>query len=411
MTMTTETFTVFSVSDVTSKLNKASKKYGFTYELVENGDTEISLNQYQGLDDEWGYSEEVTVKMKNITVSFSFPSYKIEGFTYLGCVKNEVNMGFITVHGNELAGENTLSTFVKDLEKIPCSHCGKNHKRIIGHIFRQDETGDLKVYGSQCAKDYFGVDFAKLVTSYPKMIESCFCGCSNGPDYVNRSVASAIAYYFITKTGYVSRAACSDRNPATSDDIKNTYCAFNSMCKLSGAALIYYRELHKEVFEMAKDINFEEKIAAFEVEGNNDFSYNIRTVKAKYLADRLTYRDLGFFGYLVNMIFFKEVKKAEKVVYNDNPSYNEGDKISGLELTFKEKKCFERTSFSYYDSGISYLYKFVDEKTMTVFTWFSANEINFELNQVLEVKKATVKKIDRNEKYGVQVVLTRVSFK
>ena len=399
MTMIESKYSVVSVTAFEVTLEEIKKKYGITADYIVTGTSKKSFI------DPWS-EQEITFKLTDLTLYINIPGFQIEGYDYIGCIKDEFMAGLFTVHGNKIAEEKgiTISEFVKSFKEIPCSHCGRNHKRVIGHIFRETVSGDLKIFGSGCSKKYFGINFLSLLSKHERImgslndfVEEGFRGFSaNSVSF--RSVC-AIAYYLISSQGYLSRSADVD--------------GYTSTPYLTGE--IYFdknlpKETRKAIHEVYQSVDFD-KILEFDfINGKDkdndnltDFEHNMLTMQKKIEHNLIVKKDIGFLAYMVYAVFFKQPKK-EKKVWNESPDFNKGDKIKDLDLTLIHVSGYE----GFY--GWMNIYVF-EGPNNTQFKWFSGVDIvdlneNWQGKQV-HVKSGTVKEIDHHEHFGTAVVLTR----
>lgn len=84
-----------------------------------------------------------------------------------------------------------------------------------------------------------------------------------------------------------------------------------------------------------------------------------------------------------------------------------------IEITVDNARTFQRQSYSYYDSGLSYMYSMTDDKG-NVYVYFASQEIDLKAGDKAKIVKATVKNHkDYTTKSGKtikQTYLTRVTF-
>ena len=362
-----------------------------------------------------GESMEVTVVTHPVTVEFDFAEYRVKGFTYIGCIKDAAMMGLITVHGNELAGGKTdgseIVEFVKSFDSIPCHNCGRNHTRKIGHVFRTDETGELVVFGSSCAKNYFGVDFDRLLSFFERVNNTFSEGWDD--DYVRNycssfidwKKAACIAYYSIKNFGYLSGAKAREwGKSSTADMVREVY---NSDPRFRSD---YQTRIIKEVNEMHKANEFPdmtimtEKNYAGKTEGLNDFEHNMMTLQEMMKANTVTFNMFGFLAYLVYKEFFHVDECPEKVEIVIPEWAVKGYKIKKDEKMFNCKVVNVHSFAGSYN--ITYIYTFICDNVR--FKWFASSDQNVAVGDDVILNGFTVKGTEDN-KYGKSVIITRAN--
>lgn len=373
---------------------------------------------------EWGepYQDDVIIKEFDqeinlkiwffpCEVTFSFAEFKIEGYTYLGCIKDSDRMGFITIHGNDLTEGLDISSFVNSFKEIPCHACNRKHSRKIGHLFQNDETKEVQVFGSACAKKYFGINFDRVLGFYETFQtrfdewESSFRG-SFFQSWIDAETLIKDAYWMIDTYGYVSASKAEESsygpNPilSTKDELKGFYAEHTSERKKT-------RDL--ESYQKIKDMDVSilwEKDYSEGVDELTNLQHNIKVLQEKLRYSMISMKDFGMIAFMVWNEWFKPAP-VEKKEYIIPEGFDVGCKIEKEVVSLVSVHSFE----GFY--GTTYINVFENENGDVRYKWFSSVDARNKLGDDLPVKgfinKATIKKIEDDSKYGKSIILTRVS--
>jgi hypothetical protein len=395
MTTIIHSYNVVDKAGFTNKLKELTKRFKVVYSLV------------------WGtpYCETIEVRRDEfidvwfspVSVEFSFDSFKIEGYNYLGCIKDGDMLGFITIHGNDLLGSTLITDWVKSFETIPCHACNRKHSRKIGHIFYKIETDEFLVFGSSCAKKYFGINFDRILSFFEGFT-------SKMDDWDNESRGRCLAshmdsikllkdaYYIISKYGYTSvSAAREDEGVMPTSMIIGNFRNDPSMGKYKYAS---------EIEEITKDIDFSTVWTTPVITNNPEMNHNIGVIQEKMSRNLLGEKDFGWVSFMVWNLFFKPAP-AQALVYDLPEGLEVGDKIENITATF--------LGFVSYDGswGVQFINMF--ESNNIRYKWFSsvnvAERFNVNKGDMVVIKKATIKKFEDDVKFGKSVIITRASIK
>lgn len=394
MTTIIHTYNVVDKSGFSNKLKELTKRFRVTYNLTWGVDycqtVEIRRDEFY---DVW---------FSPATVEFSFDSFKIEGYDYLGCIKDGDMLGFITVHGNDMVGENILE-WIKSFEAIPCHACNRKHSRKIGHLFKKIETDETLVFGSSCAKKYFGINFDRILSFYEgfsiKMNEW-------GDENYGRFISSIIdtndlikdIYYIISKYGYISNSSANEREgiESTSNVVKE-FRNDSSMGK--------YKYI-KEINDITKDIDFQSVWTTPLVTDNREMNHNITIIQEKMSKNLLSEKDFGWVSFIVWNRFFKPAPTQARI-YTLPESLKAGDKIENITAVFTGMVSFESAW------GVQNINMF--EAGDIRYKWFSSVNVcakyGIEKGDTVVIKKATVKSLEDDVKYGKSVIVIRLTIK
>jgi hypothetical protein len=342
---------------------------------------------------------DIVVTIYPVSVTFSFAEFKIDGYTYLGCIKDHDMVGLITIHGNDLLEGKNVSEWVKGFEAIPCNACNRKHSRKIGHLFEKDDTKEVMVFGSGCAKKYFGVNFDRVLSFFERFkdgMDDHFGGFGGFlSKYINTEKTLKDIYYNIYKYGYIPRSRAEYPNTCTTDDVL-----------LLQKARSDGRKNPDDYDEITNGVDFTDVVTkSFTKDPNNisDFEHNIEMVQARMVNNLLTSNEVGILCWMVYSNFFQV--KSDNVEFITPEGLKEGDRIEKQTVVFAGFNSF--TS----DWGVTNIYVFECDNVR--YKWFTSVNVHFkydvEVGDKLFIKSARVKKIEDDPKYGKSVIISRPS--
>jgi hypothetical protein len=394
MTEITHHFNVINQDGFINKLKALAKRFKVGY-LMAWGipySREVEISKW---------NDPITVWFFPVDVTFSFDSFKIEGYKYLGCIKDSDMLGFITIHGKDATEGMNLSEWVKSFDTIPCHACNRKHSRKIGHLFQEDNTGEIKVFGSSCAKKYFGINFDRILSFFETLNtrydewDKEFFGAFVSNHLDTLTVLKDI-YYIIDLNGYISKSRSEEQYAVDSTaEVSKVYSSDSA----------WKKSTKEKREELTKNIDFSVLWNTFYVKDAfnvTEFEHNIGVIQDKMSKGLLTTKDYGWISYMVWNQFFKPAP-AEKVDFIIPEGLEAGMKVLDETVTF--------TGFTYFDGtwGRTYINTFINGDVR--YKWFSsintADKYGVENGDRLFIKKATIKKIEDDPKFGKSVIITR----
>ena len=344
-----------------------------------------------------------TLNDDNITVSrFMYVSIqgdppKINDYEFIGTIQ-------ITPHGNiikSIPGKE----YPKEYREINnhCDHCGSNRKRNFTYIVKHTITGEFKVVGKSCLKDFLGhnnpVFFAELLewlsndeylTEYRERTGKC-------KTRIELTELMAHVAYHVRENGYfISKTkAQENESPATID------IALNGMFPMKKEYKVYPTD--QDYITAETVINWAKNITP----DNNEYLHNIKIIALEGNAE---YKNTGYAASIIaayNRAMFQEQKQQEKA--NKKPSEYVGSIKQRIDLTLTYLK-----SFSYEtEYGMTYIHRFIDNND-NIFVWRTNKTLGlykdnkwfqFDINSQVKLK-GTIK--DHNEyREEKQTILTR----
>jgi hypothetical protein len=395
MTIIIHSYNVVDKPGFVNKLKELTRRFKVVYALT------------------WGtpYCETVEIRRDEfidvwfspVSVEFSFDSFKIEGYDYIGCIKDGDMLGFITIHGNNLVGDGDLINWVKSFETIPCHACNRKHSRKIGHIFHKIETDEFLVFGSSCAKKYFGINFDRILSFFEgfnsKMEE--WDSDSRGRHYASHIDSINLlkdAYYIISKYGYTSVSAAKNDN-----GVMPTSMIIGNFRNDPGMGKYKYIS---EIEDITKNINFSPVWENPIVTNNSEMNHNIGVIQEKMSRNLLNEKDFGWVSFMVWNHFFKPAP-SQAIIYSIPEGMGIGDKIENTVTTFLGVISYES------QWGAQFINMF--EADNIRYKWFSsvnvAGRYNIDKGDIVTIKRATVKSFENDIKFGNSVIITRTTIK
>ena len=393
-------FTVVSFNRVyfEERVAELCKKFKVEYEL------EWSDKHYLYKDDRGfpvhGYTVDVVVPDFDVFVN--------TGYTFLGSIHND---GAIIIVPSRYAITNnySLSELKDEISTFPCNECGKKIARKVIHVFKNNETGIVTVYGSGCALKKFGVDFASYLYKFTKLYKELE---SDDYGFGSLGYVPAIAkdwceyaYYNVVTYGYVSRSAAYDNPGKTStDDFTNDVYTILTTKPSTDYERTLKEELPEKLEEVAYDHDEFVEWAENYVESleNNDFSHNLKScfdvVKDGYVIDKLS----GYLAYLVFKYWYevKKVSESSNNEYNtDYSDLNVKDRLRDIPVEVVNEYTFE----GYYGPCTIWTFRGLEDNRK--YKWFTGKSIDKNAESI--ILTGTIKKFEDDATYGKAIVLTR----
>jgi hypothetical protein len=397
------TIVSYHFADFKATLADACKKFKLDYKL-EVGDKEVVGHYTDPRTPDNQFSERKAIYGFNVKVTIpAIEKFTETGFSYLGCIKDD---GIVSVHPET---DFDLSSLENEIKTFPCHECGKKIQRNIIHVFREDATGDIKVFGSGCAVKKFGININTLINKFTNllgMFEGEFSeydsyGFSKGWNPVDADFFCALTFFEIHEHGYVSGThAYNFGGLSTAESVMDDYTRIAQ----SGEG---YKTIYKEYEWNMENIGFDFD-AFMEFAGkfieemeDGDFKFNMEGAFDLLSEGYVHPRVKGFVVYLV-FKFWNDLKNAKKdcIEWNeDHSGFEAGQKIKGLHVEIVGEYIFE----GYY--GTTYIYTMRGVEDNVKYKWFASKALDNDVEWI--ITSCTVKKLEDDAKYGKAVVLTR----
>jgi len=393
--------------------------------------------KYSHVDIDIKDDDENLIPAVKFKIEWSQPEISIPGWTYLATVEND---GVIAEDGTPIYNIKSLlseedkagisfSDFIAK-EGFVCHHCNTNRKRKKVHIFRKDDTQELKMFATSCVQPYFGINVLNQVENIFSVIdgitemfeeeEGNFGGMrvSNDPTFKdNLNILKSILYSIFTLKGYVKNFGDNVSSGSLADDYKwmvlekpNAKAYPTAPTNKQSFFKEYKNEAEFEEWmnENFNDINeIKKEIISFwgnewKSQKSNDFINNIyiNLIGPKKSTAILCWATFSFLkdqkGFFQTKVVKEEKKKSEKHIGTIK------ERIQSMKVFFQDVRTFTN------DWGVNYIYKFVDAEGNNL-TWFTQNNNDFEDGQELEI--AFTPKSHDYYQGECQTVVTRLKVK
>ena len=375
------------------KINSYELVWGDRYKLY----TEIPSYE-DGDFDVFGYDVTLIVS--------DFDKFTDTGFTYLGSVKTDFGAVFTTPSRYAIENEINISDLKEEIETFPCHECGKKIARKIIHVFKEDTTGNITVYGSGCSLKKFGIDLVSALRKFQSISQSISEGgyARIGTEYMSSHLWSKLAYYNIINFGYVSRSKAYNEMLTSTD---SEACDLFYILTSSNDTSIYATNMRKEMPAKLEvmDFDFDEmkKWAVKWVDSleDNDFKFNLNTALEVMVDGYILPNLSGYLAYMTFKYWYDNKKVQEKKVeYNtDYSDLNVGDKFKKIRVEIVNEYIFEGKY------GITHIYTMKDLDTNYKYKWFTSKELDADF--IINISSGTIKAFEDHEKYGKAIVITR----
>lgn len=117
-------------------------------------------------------------------VKINLPKIKHDGFSFIGMINYVDEAGESLIYSMIENGEEVMKQYIgiKD-DAFKCDHCGYKRQRNTVYIFRKEETNEYKMIGSDCGKEYFGLDVYRQLQKLMGWIEHTYRDIDAGGFY------------------------------------------------------------------------------------------------------------------------------------------------------------------------------------------------------------------------------------
>jgi len=372
-------------------------------------------------------------------IEYLWHIYRIEG---QAPVLNGWELNAVLEHFHTPTGDETLVHMVPGKE-IPtkyrhvrntlCEHCHKNiRSRIKTYVVRNVEFGDFKTVGSGCLRDFLGhadpESFAwyaewrtKLKKEIHNMDEDFFYGLKGTYDSIGINTWMQFVCESVLRHGFISKKKVDEHYSygdagtliATSWNADENYWRPDKKNNTDSYGDYYWTPSEESKAKADAIIAWaNEYFDAMDTNLSSEYDHNLKVIlNAGYVNGK----NMALFASLPSY-YWREVelplekaKEKKERDEDDRPSNHVGNIKDRMEFTAKVifTKEISRPSYSYYDQGVSYLYKLIDLSGNHL-TWFASGS-DMEVGNTYKLL-GTIKKHD--EYNGVkQTILTRCKVK
>lgn len=272
-----------------------------------------------------------------------------------------------------------LGIYADEKRATLCEHCGLARRRTKTHLVEHATTGEIKQVGSNCLRDFLGVDPHTILRYATYLQEIALSMDEDGFEG-----GGAGAKRMIGTEEYVTHVCTMIRTVgwiAASEDYKGRPTRDQAMSNITE-----YGKVEKGVpqFEEVIEADHQRALAAIEwakehlgakVHQSQDASDFDRNLYVAANGDTIPSKGLGILAYLpVAHAKFqeREIERAQQAKQAaDNPSEHVGQVKDRLELTLKVMNIYENAG----DWGTTWITTLLDEETGNKFKWFASKEL------------------------------------
>ena len=347
--------TIPLLDDLKKKMNKIGMDLNYKVEVLK---TELRPTKKS--------SEKQPSDLYKITVEYTAPNFRVRGYEYVMSLEHTNGGNFVfpaAAHKGDDFTKYYTGTFV-------CDHCKVDRLRNDMHVFRKDADGKEYVYGTTCAKKYFGIDFLGKIKTIIRKLYDIFAAFGNSGDdddgeYSgggrggNPTVQSFFTYAWMVIDDKPVWIKGGENGGGTTTAVEMLYNKKPSereswMSELTGK---YYGDTPEsyQAFRDKMGVEYKNFIEFYEnMQPRNEFQQNLKTTALS--QSNRNYRP----GLLVYSIYYwykavhTDASKGEETAKKTTPSTyvgNEGDK-----LVFGNVQVLKTIPFeSQYGGGLMYL--------------------------------------------------------
>jgi len=345
----------------------------------------------------------IIIEMIDATLAYTIPN--VDGYELVAVLDL-----FTGENGSEVMVSAVPDAIVpdeyKNLNRIHCDHCGHNRYRKKAILIKKIETGEHKMVGSTCVKDFFNgndpagfmfiaeIKFGALVSSIDPH-DGTFAGfAKNSGGFPLDEVLTTTAAV-TKKFGFTSKKKAWDFGyKSTADRVWDNLCPYPKMKQDEFAPAT---ESDKELAE--KTLNHFTEVDA----GNNDYLLNLKKIIS------LGYVPNKYMGFAASMVSSYQravereavYKAKKKATANSDFIGNVGERLKGIVVKVLAVRDIES------DWGCSTLYTFQDAVGNVLKTFYTGTSWEADVDDKLVIA-GTVKKHD-NFRGMKSTMLNRVS--
>lgn len=331
-----------------ANINARAEKRGWTGRVTLDAE-QVTVTET----DQFGFT--IEYKAYDVTLGGEAPSYN--GWTFLAALDFDQHAGLIT----RVAPGVEFNVEREGVEPGRCDHCGVERYRRTTYVVRNDETGEQKVVGSTCIKDFLGWSGSFAFISEKEASDEIEAGWGSyrDRDYATETVL-AVAVAAIKAYGF---APASSYGQSTKSVVQDYLSNRNDKAT---------RELRAEVGEFVEgSAEAAKKVRAFilsdDFSGTSEYVINLKAVLG---PEFVTDRNFGLVASAPQAL----AKFEERTLIREK----EAAKPSSWFGTEKEKVTFTGviSGVNYIESayGSTVLYTLRNEETGNVVKWFASRE-------------------------------------
>jgi len=354
---------------------------------------------------------------KLVEVNGSAP--KLNGWTFIATLQHSTDPEVGTII-RSVPGQGELPLKYREAKPV-CDHCKLLRLRNDTYVVRHDDGRTAQV-GSNCLKDFLGHQSPEAMASYAELLMGAeeLLASEEGESGPRKHMrfwsegALAVANAVIKKHGWKSRSKAREDGGVATANLVDEYLSAMAVHDTKTCERILPDGVSEEDAHVAQAaLEWAQDVLPRRDKELNDYMWNLRVVTGQ---EAVTARELGLLSSLLptyqrELSRDVERKAREEVkakVGASSDYFGTDGKREVFELTLIDVMELNRDKHSYYDSGVTYLHKFIDDNG-NVAVWYGSSRLApKEDNGKKFTVKATVK--SHEEYKGIkQTRLERVS--
>ena len=344
---------------------------------------------------------------------------KLNGWTFIATLQHSTDPEVGTII-RSVPGQGELPLKYRQAKPV-CDHCKLLRLRNDTYVVRHDDGRTAQV-GSNCLRDFLGHQSPEAMASYAELLMGAeeLLGSEEGENGPRQRMrfwsegALAVASAVISKHGWKSRTkAREDGSVATANHVDDYLSAMALHDTKRCEEILPDGVGEEDAHLAAAALGWARDVLPLRDKELDDYMWNLRVVSSQ---EAVTARELGLLCSLLPTYqreLSRDVERKARAEARANVGatsdyFGTDGKREVFELTLLDIFEMTRTKHSYYDSGVTYLHKFIDDNG-NVAVWYGSSSLGSKADYG---KKFTVKAtVKGHEEYkGVkQTKLERVS--
>lgn len=368
--------------------------------------------------------------IKLVEVTGSAP--KLNGWTFIATLQHSTDSEVGTII-RSVPGQGDLPLKYREAKPV-CDHCKLLRLRNDTYVVRHDDGRTAQV-GSNCLRDFLGHQSPEQMARYAELLmgaeELLASESEEGEHGVRRrnrywsegvlAVTSAV----VAKYGWLSRTKSREGGGVASADLVARYLDAMTYHDDKECKSVLPDGVSEEDARLAAQaLEWAQSVLPLRDKELNDYMWNLRVVSSQ---EAVTARELGLLASLLPTYqreLSRDVERKAKANIANNAGassnfFGTDGKREVFNLTLIDVMELNREKHSYYDSGVSYLHKFLDDDG-NVAVWYGSSKLGEKSDYGKKFTvKATVKgheeykgvkqtRLERVSEYEVPVTKVRV---
>jgi hypothetical protein len=326
----------------------------------------------------WVFLATLTVESGGVMVS------KVPAFARAWSVSRETGASApddaAEAAAQEVLDAMNLGVYADESRATLCEHCGLARKRTKTYLVEHVETGEIKQVGSNCLKDFLGVDPHTLIR-YAQYLadivdamdeEEGFAGGGGGREVVQTEDYLTHVATLVREVGWIGSKEDYKGRPTAGAALSN-YWAYTRQEKDKLGRQMWIDPVEADEQRAAEAIAWAKDVLGAKVHQAQNASDFERNMYVAANGDVIPSRSLGVLAYvLVAHARYqeREIERAEAAKQRAASEYV-GEVGKRIKLTLKVTRVIEHAG----NYGTTFITGFVDESG-NEFTWFGSYELD-----------------------------------